>query len=122
MNGFMKRSGIKVELEMPANGERYSAPLELALFRVLQESLTNIHRHSGSNLARIRLRIQDGKALLAIEDRGKGFGSGNNQPLRAGLGIASMRERVRELGGELRINSGTQGTTVEAVVPLQNLN
>src|SRR5277367_2693217 len=75
VDGFMKRSGIKVELEMPANGERYSAPLELALFRVLQESLTNIHRHSGSTLARIRLRIQDGKALLAIEDRGKGFAS-----------------------------------------------
>jgi signal transduction histidine kinase len=119
VKGFTKRSGIEVQLEMPSDGKRYAAPVELALYRVLQESLTNIHRHAGAKQARIRLHIESGKALLTIEDRGKGFGSGNNQAFRAGLGIASMRERVRELGGELRVNSGVQGTTVEAVVPLQ---
>ncbi len=119
VEGFVERSGIKVELDMPERVDRLSQPLELALFRVLQESLTNIHRHSGSQVALIRLRVEDGRTLLSIEDKGRGFGSGNGQPLRAGVGIASMRERVRELGGELHVSSGTTGTSVEAVVPLK---
>jgi signal transduction histidine kinase len=118
VEGFTERSGIAVELDMSANLHRLSAPIELALFRVLQESLTNIHRHSQSKLAKIRLLINDHKVLLAVEDYGKGFPSGLAPAPKAGVGIAGMRERVRELGGELQVNSGSHGTTVEAMVPL----
>ncbi len=118
VEGFTKRSGIAVALDMPAGLDRLSQPLEMVLFRVLQESLTNIHRHSGSSTAAIRLSLENGKVLLAIEDRGKGLGERNMQAPKAGVGIASMRERVRELGGELHIGSNPAGTTVTAVIPI----
>jgi signal transduction histidine kinase len=118
VEGFTDRSGIQVKLDLPTKLDRLPEPVELALFRILQESLTNIHRHSGSRTATIRLRFEKEKVLIAIQDHGKGLGSTNHQPLKSGVGIASMRERVRELGGELHINSETTGTTVEAALPL----
>ena len=119
LEGFTQRSGIQIELDMPSHLERLSQPLELALFRVLQESLTNIHRHSESTVARIALRINDGNVVLTIEDRGRGMSNGNGHPLRDGVGIASMRERVRELGGQLHLTTTPSGTTVQAVIPMQ---
>jgi signal transduction histidine kinase len=118
VGGFTERSGIRVELEMPNHLGRLPQPIELVLFRVLQESLTNIHRHSQSQLAKIRLEVEQKRAVLVIEDQGKGFDPGNGQFSKAGVGIASMRGRVRELGGELRVTSGSHGTTVEATLPL----
>jgi signal transduction histidine kinase len=116
--GFAERSGIKVDLQMPANMVRLPQPVELVLFRVLQESLTNIHRHAGSTRAKIQLSITADSATLSVEDDGKGFTFVNGQPHKPGVGIAGMRERVRELGGELRIHSASNGTKVEAIVPM----
>ena len=118
VEGFAERSGIKVDVQMPANLGRLSQPVELVLFRVLQESLTNILRHAQSTRAKIRLRVDDHSATLSIEDDGKGFAQVNGQPYKTGVGIAGMRERVRELGGEFRISSSPAGTTVEAIVPV----
>jgi signal transduction histidine kinase len=118
VQGFTQKSGIPVEVDVPPQLERLPRSVEIVLFRVLQESLTNVQRHSGSKLAKIRLWVRDNHVRLAIEDRGKGFGSGDDDPFQAGVGIASMRERVREHGGELRISSGRTGTTVEASVPI----
>jgi signal transduction histidine kinase len=120
-DGFAERSGIKVDLQMPANMARLPQAVELVLFRVLQESLTNIHRHAGSTRARIRLHVAADRAALSVEDDGKGFGPANGQPHKSGVGIAGMRERVRELGGEFRISSTAQGTKVEALVPMTPL-
>jgi|HubBroStandDraft_2_1064218.scaffolds.fasta_scaffold44911_3 signal transduction histidine kinase len=119
LEGFTQRSGIQVELDMAPQPDRLPQPLELALFRVVQESLTNIHRHSGSKLAKIALRIENGNALLTIEDQGKGISNGNGHSAKDGVGIASMRERVRELGGQFHLTSTPSGTTVQAVIPLQ---
>jgi len=144
LDGYTQRSGVQVELDMPPHFDRLPKPLELALFRVLQESLTNIHRHSGSKLARIRFRIENHQAVLTIEDHGTGFAPANGhsgdtrspQPRSTdpdptnsvrpkdefgqdGVGISSMRERVRELGGQFRLTTSVSGTTVEAVLPLQ---
>src|SRR6202789_866452 len=119
LEGFTQRSGIQVELDMAPHPDRLPQPLELALFRVVQESLTNIHRHSGSKLAKIALRIENGNALLTIEDQGKGISNGNGHSAKDGVGIASMRERVRELGGQFHLTSTPSGTTVQAVIPLQ---
>ena len=118
VEGFAERSGIKVNLQMPASFHRLPQAVELVLFRVLQESLTNIHRHAGSKRATIQLRIDAHSAALSVEDDGKGFASANGQPHKPGVGIAGMRERVRELGGEFRITSAATGTKVEAVVPM----
>jgi signal transduction histidine kinase len=119
VQGFMERSGIRVELDAPEVIGRLPEPVELALFRVLQESLTNIHRHAESKLAKVQLKIEDGWARLTIEDQGKGMEPGNGNSARAGVGIAGMRERVRELGGDLTVDFGSSGTKVEAVLPLE---
>ncbi len=120
LEGFTQRSGIRVDLDVTPNAGRFPQPLEIALFRVLQESLTNIHRHSGSKHARVRFRIDQDQIRLSIEDHGKGLTNGNGHARRDGVGISSMRERVRELGGQFRLTSNSSGTTVEAVLPLQN--
>jgi signal transduction histidine kinase len=118
VSGFQERSGIEVELDMPSDFDRLAPPVEVVLFRVLQESLTNIHRHSGSKRATIRLQVESGQATLTVEDQGKGFDS-RGREFSVGVGIAGMRERVRELGGQFQIRSAAGGTVVEVAVPLQ---
>lgn len=118
VEGFTERSGVETELDLPKEIDRLPDAVELALFRVLQESLTNILRHSGSKRARIALHFENGRVRILIQDFGRGFGTSNGQPAKSGIGIASMRERVRELDGELRISSKPTGTTVEAILPL----
>ncbi len=117
VTGFRERSGIAASLEIPENFERLPQRIELALFRVLQESLTNIHRHSNSKTALVKLSHDDGHATLEVKDFGAGFETDDLRRGKHGVGIASMRERMRELGGELRIKSGPAGTTVEATLP-----
>jgi two-component system NarL family sensor kinase len=96
--------------------------VELALFRVVQESLTNIHRHSGSFQAKVRIERDPGKITLEISDKGSGI-PGNlrkkNGELSFGLGVGipSMHERVKLIGGQLDIESSSSGTTVRATIP-----
>jgi signal transduction histidine kinase len=118
VRGFAERSGIKVDLDLPLRVKRLPGPIELALFRILQESLTNIHRHSGSKTARIQLHIEDDHALLEVEDFGKGFGDPDTRNIKPGIGITSMRARVRELGGELRLTSKNTGAMLQATLPI----
>jgi signal transduction histidine kinase len=99
----------------------------LALYRIVQESLANIHRHSGSRSATIRLSRQSGEIVLTVADRGRGIPRGvlerslgkHRSESTPGVGITGMKERVRELGGRLEIQSGIQGTTVTVVLPLR---
>jgi signal transduction histidine kinase len=122
VTGFAERSGINVNLDMPADFARLPMPVETALFRVLQESLTNIHRHSQSPAADIRLGITDGHVSLAIRDYGKGIPAHVLQRFRqsgsTGVGLAGMRERIYELGGQLEIRPEVQGTTISATIPV----
>jgi PAS domain S-box-containing protein len=123
INGFAERSGIKVNLDIPVDFKRLSLPVETALFRVLQESLTNIHRHSQSAAADIHLGLSDGHVNLAIRDYGKGIPEHVlkrfNQSGTTGVGLAGMRERIYELGGQLEIRAENQGTTVSASIPIE---
>jgi signal transduction histidine kinase len=94
----------------------------LALFRVVQESLTNIHRHSGSLQAKIRIERDPGKITLEIGDKGSGISRGlrtrnGKTPFGLGVGILSMHERVTLIGGQLEIESNSSGTTVRATIP-----
>jgi PAS domain S-box-containing protein len=121
--GFAERSGIAVKLDLTPDLGRLPKAVELMLFRVVQESLTNIHRHSGSRTATIRVARYPQDILLQVRDQGNGIlkpdrvgGPG----MRIGVGIAGMRERVRQIGGTLQIRSRPGGTDVEVVVPLSD--
>jgi PAS domain S-box-containing protein len=124
VEGFAERSKIPVALEIPQNLGRLSPEFETTIFRVVQEGLTNIHRHSGSSTAAIRISQAPDAIRLEISDRGKGIPAGVQLGLagagRSGVGIQGMRERLRQLGGHLEIQSRRTGTTILAVLPLTN--
>jgi PAS domain S-box-containing protein len=114
VEGFAERSKIDVDLHLDTRLERLPAELETAMFRIVQECLTNIHRHSGSSSASIIISHDTHRVTIEIRDRGKGM----SMPIRAGVGIQGMGERVRQLGGHLEIESGSGGTRVTAIFPL----
>src|SRR6267154_1601428 len=111
VEGFAERSKIEVDLELDPKVGRLPAEFETAIFRIVQECLTNIHRHSESRSASIAITRDAHDLKLEIRDQGKGM---SVPPPRAGVGIQGMRERVRQLGGELEIESGKSGTRVTA--------
>lgn len=123
VEGFAQRSKIDVQFEFPENLERLPREVETTIFRLIQESLTNIHRHAESRTALIRISRENGEIRVEICDRGKGMPPEMHQGLsrrsRTGVGIQGMRARVRELGGRLEIQSGKDGTAVIAAVPFQ---
>jgi signal transduction histidine kinase len=123
VQGFGKRSGIQASLRLPDKLGRLSEGVETALFRIMQEALTNVHRHSESNRVDIALTTDDSFATLIIQDFGRGIPdqvleqfeqSGTN----VGVGLAGIRERVKELDGTLEIRSGQKGTTLKACLPV----
>jgi signal transduction histidine kinase len=121
--GFAKRSKIQTTLDIDQCFGRLPPETELALFRVLQESLTNVHRHSGSSSAAIRLSLRRKEATLQVQDQGRGIPpeilqSAGQGWMGLGVGLRGMRERLRQLGGELEVSSNAQGTTVTAIVPV----
>lgn len=116
IEGFSARSGITAKIAVPKTLARLEKDVELALFRVLQESLTNVHRHSGSKIVTIRMSIDSHSAWLEVEDNGNGHIGG---PIRPGLGIMGMRERVKNLGGEFSIRSNRTGMLVRVALPLE---
>jgi signal transduction histidine kinase len=118
VQGFAERSGIRVQVHIPENLRRFDGEVELVLFRVLQESLTNVHRHSGSKVAVVRIGSDSQQVWLEVADQGKGLLQENRNALRPGVGIGGMRERVREFAGVLELNSEGQGTLVRVVIPL----
>jgi signal transduction histidine kinase len=129
--GYTERSGITVGLDISPDMERLPPDTELILFRVVQEALTNVSRHSGSRTARIRLEHRSTAGgrdvVLTIEDRGKGMphagrlhgiaGLARARLSVQGVGLASMRERLHQIGGRLEIDSAVGHTTLKAVVP-----
>jgi PAS domain S-box-containing protein len=123
LDGFSKRSAIATNFEIETGFGRLAPEVELALFRVLQESLTNVHRHSGSSTASVRLSLADGAAVLQIQDRGNGIPtklmeeSGQDWLGSLGVGLRGMSERMRQLGGKLEVASTATGTTVTASLP-----
>ncbi|HXM68979.1 MAG TPA: sensor histidine kinase [Candidatus Acidoferrum sp.] len=123
IEGFAKRSGIDVSVELSADRKRLPMNVEIALFRVLQESLTNVHRHSGAVQARVCFQRQNGAAILEVKDFGRGISAERLERLRetsveTGVGLAGMRERMNELNGSLELESDEHGTTIRTTVPL----
>jgi PAS domain S-box-containing protein len=118
---FSHRSKIQIEMEIPENLGRLPMEIETAIFRIVQECLANIHRHSGSKTAAVRLKPQPNEVVVIAEDQGVGIPTEKlrmNSDGRGGVGFRGMRERVRHLGGTLEIESGNGKTTVTARLPL----
>jgi PAS domain S-box-containing protein len=123
-DGFTARSGIALQLDLPAEPVRVGGDRETTLFRIAQEALANVHRHSGSPDAVVRLARGRAQVRLEVQDHGRGIPPRQDEPgaglQRLGVGITGMRERVRQLGGWLEIESSAAGTTVRAVLPLED--
>ncbi len=113
--GFAERSGLKVELEIEPDLGRLPDQMEMTIFRVVQESLSNVHRHAGSATARVQLGVDDEAIVLEVRDAGRGLPPNVEQCI--GVGIAGMRERLAQVGGELAITSNSSGTIVTARIP-----
>ncbi|HJT69159.1 MAG TPA: CHASE3 domain-containing protein [Terriglobales bacterium] len=121
--GFSQRSGIPVSLELPPELQRLPEAVEIALFRVLQESLTNVHRHSHARSAEISVEADAEQVTIEIRDHGRGMPRETLRELegdtgKLGVGLAGMRERIHELGGVFEVSSGTHGTVIHASIPL----
>jgi signal transduction histidine kinase len=120
LDGLSKRSGIELEIEVqPSQFPRFSAEVETTLFRIVQEALTNIIRHSGASQASVSLFGDQDRLVLSVQDNGKGVSDKVTEfrPDRMGVGIGGMRQRVKQLGGELRIVNTNPGTLVQAKIP-----
>ena len=121
LEGFAERSKIAVTLDIAPNLGKLTRDIELSLFRIVQECLTNIHRHSGSPIARVRLYRKSGEIILEVTDAGKGMPLEVHQKVTAGegygLGFRGIQERLRQFGGTLRIETGESGTAVFAALP-----
>jgi signal transduction histidine kinase len=123
VDGLAQRSHIRIELQLPEELGRLSQELETTIFRIVQECLTNIHRHSESKVAQISLVLHDKHVLLIIRDQGRGVrpemvGNPAENSSSFGVGIRGIAERVRELGGQMRIKNAGPGTVVDVLLPL----
>lgn len=122
VDGFAQRSGITVNLNLPSQLGRMHHDVEVALFRGVQEALTNIHRHSGASVVDIDLQVDPDKIRLKIRDNGKGIAPDRLRSLIAGtaggIGIAGMRERIRDLSGTTELQSNPSGTTLMFSIPV----
>jgi signal transduction histidine kinase len=119
--GINRREGLEVQLEMPRRLQRLSEEAELAIFRIVQASLTNIHLHSGSDKAKVKIEQVRDSLVVTISDHGRGIPKGvldrSSLGKGAGVGIVGMKERMKQLGGELEIETSVHGTQVRALIP-----
>jgi signal transduction histidine kinase len=123
VEGFGLRSGLKLSLDAPDDPVRLPEAAELALFRVLQEALTNVHRHSGASAANILIRRSSGEVVLEVSDNGRGMEQEMLKRFREtgagiGVGLMSMQERARELGGKIQLESSSTGTSLRITIPV----
>jgi signal transduction histidine kinase len=122
VEGFGRRSGIDTHLELPAHLSRLPRRAETALFRILHEALTNVHRHSGSCAVEVRVTVDVSNVVLTVKDFGRGLSREILDRFwktgAVGVGLAGIRERLKELGGFLEIESNLDGTLLKATIPV----
>lgn len=121
IEGFSERSGIAVDLDLPSRHFRMPRELETTIFRVIQESLSNVRKHAHSSVARVRVALNPDGVSITVEDNGSGLPPSVDpelRPAKIGVGISSMRERVKHCGGRFNLHSGSTGTQLEVSLPL----
>jgi signal transduction histidine kinase len=123
VEGFARRSGVQIQMDFASDLGRLPNAVEIALFRVIQEALTNIHRHAQAERAEIQIARSNSSVSLRIRDFGKGMAPRALERFRensgpTGVGLAGMRERIAELGGQFNLNSDSTGTYIDATVPI----
>ena len=120
IEGFAERSKIETVLEIPEKMDRLPQNMEIAVFRAVQECLTNIHRHSGSSSCSVKVSREDGNLLVEVKDSGRGIPQAKQLTLPAsgGVGLRGMQERIRQIGGNMEIDSSPQGTIITARIPI----
>src|SRR6266404_1907888 len=120
--GFQRRSGIETKLEVPDEFPRLGADVETAIFKITQESLTNVFRHASAQRATVKLEQLDGRVFISIADDGKGIPKNlaAQQPGSYGIGLIGIKQRVEEHGGQLILQNLTPGTVVEVWIPVKN--
>jgi two-component system, NarL family, sensor kinase len=122
LEGYAERSNLAVDVQIPADFGRLPADMETAIFRIVQEALTNVHRHSGSATATVRIARISQLVQVEVQDHGNGIPQEKLSALKAngsfGVGIRGMRERVKQFGGSLEIKSNSQGTLLMASLPV----
>ena len=118
--GFAKRSGVETVLDIPKNFPRLEPEIEMAIFKIIQESLTNVFRHAEAKRAVVQLEERDGCALVSIEDNGKGVGAGAEElhPNSYGIGVIGIKQRAAEYDGQVTLRNTGSGTRVEVKIPL----
>ena len=124
LEGFTKRSGIETAIDVqPSNFPRIAPDVETAVFRIVQEALTNVFRHSQAHKAWVALSKEETQVVITVRDDGKGISDhvAEFRPENIGIGIGGMRQRVKEFGGELRLRNSNPGTIVEVVIPVKSL-
>jgi len=122
---FSKRSRIAVSLQLDEDGERLTQEIKTAVFRIVQEALTNVYRHSKAQIARIEIENDDTSLQLRIKDDGHGIPASMSSVAhngKTGVGLASMRERATLLGGTFDIHSDKQGTTLSISIPIPEVS
>jgi signal transduction histidine kinase len=121
VSGINQRNGLHVEVEVPQDLDRLSEEAELAIFRIVQASLTNVHLHSGASRAKVRIEQNLSGVVVTVSDEGQGMPDGildrSSRTKAVGIGITGMRERVKQLGGHLEIETSRNGTEVKATIP-----
>lgn len=124
LDGMTKRTGIATSVEIqPVNFPRLTCDVEIAIFRVIQEALTNVYRHSGASKAWVMLNQEEDEVMVKVGDDGKGVSPeiAEMRPGSLGVGLAGMRQRAKEFGGKLRLTNASPGTVVEIVIPATSL-
>jgi signal transduction histidine kinase len=117
LDGFAQRTNIQVLSDI-TNVGRLSSDQEIALFRIAQESMTNVHRHARCSECRVQLARSDDLVTLQISDNGKGLDGGAPAGAQVGVGLRGMQERIEQLGGRFEISSTAEGTRVKASLPI----
>jgi signal transduction histidine kinase len=124
VEGLTNRSGIETSIDVqPPDFPRLAPELETAIFRIVQEALTNVFRHSGAHAASVALAKANGEVRIKVRDDGKGIANQveNFRPGSVGVGVSGMRQRVSEFGGELRLSNAHPGALVEVIIPVQSV-
>jgi signal transduction histidine kinase len=124
LEGFSKRSGIETSMSLqPAEFPRLAAEVETAVFRIVQEALTNVFRHSGAAKASLNIEKNESEIVVLVRDNGKGISDdiAEFRPGSIGIGMAGMRQRVKEFGGDLKIRNIRPGTALDVVIPIRSV-